>query len=167
MNIPFIEKKNPHFSSAAPMRLWREEDVLPFKSGRGVELHGKRKEAGRKAFETRKKNLVQWFTQIKSVNPRVREVTRRLWEIGKEIGILHDRKEECRNADVCDREAFWEYGIEHCPDCGRMSREQEKLREERAALFEELERICGKEKSVVQLARRYCRESQPASGTSG
>jgi len=161
LNLPFIEARNPHYSKAAPMKLWKESDVLPFKSEEGIKKYQKRREAGLKASETRKKHLKEWFTEIKSDNPRVKEILERLWKIGERISELHRLKEECRESDpTYDSETHWELGIEHCEDCERMSEEQAELREERSELFMELEKISKKDKKTIQLARRYLREER-------
>ena len=137
------------------MKLWKESDVLPFKSREGIRKYKKRKKAGKKASETRKKLLKEWFTEIKSANPRVKEIVKRLWEIGEKIAELHDLKEECRESDPkYDSSDYWEAGIEHCKDCEEMSKEQSELREERNELFSELEEICEKDKRTIQLARK-------------
>jgi hypothetical protein len=52
-----------------------------------------------KAFETRKKHLKELFLDVKSANPRVKEIVKRLWEIGERIAKLHYLKEECRESD--------------------------------------------------------------------
>lgn len=159
LNIMPKEVKNPHYRSAPPMKLWKESDILPFKSDKKIQQFKKRSEAGKRAFETRKNNLVDFFEDIQSSNPRVNEITKRLWEIGKEIEKLHYLKEECRDADDYDgREDYFDYGREHCSKCRQMSEKQDKLRGERYELFGDLELICGRDKRTIQLARRYRRE---------
>ncbi len=156
LNIPYKEVKNPHYSSAAPMRLWEEKDVQPFKSEDGARLHAKRREAGIKAHQTRKKRLIEWFKKVKTENKIVSEITKRLWEIGERIRELHDLKADCREGD--DNNDYWETGIDHCNRCFKWSKEQDALRLEREHLFEELEVNYGKDKKTIQLARKYCRE---------
>jgi len=98
-------------------------------------------------------------TSVKSANPRVKEIVKRLWEIGERIAELHYLKEECRESDPkYESSDYWEVGIEHCKDCEEMSKEQDELREERSELFGELEEICKKDKRTIQLARKYLRE---------
>jgi hypothetical protein len=161
LTIPYIEKKNPYYSSASPMKLWKEDDVKPFKSEEGIEKFKKRREAGKKAFRTRRKRLVKWFEEIKSNNPKVNKITHRLWEIGMRISDIHEEKERCREKDrIYDKREYWEFGLEHCKECQKRTREQDKLRDERQELFERLERICDNEKRVLQLARKYCREDK-------
>jgi hypothetical protein len=161
LNLPFVEEENPHYSEAPSMKLWKESDVLPFKSEEGIKKYQKRREAGLKASETRKKHLKEWFIEIKRDNPRVKEILERLWEIGERISELHDLKEECRESDpTYSPETYWKLGIEHCKNCERMSGEQAKLREERSELFTELEKICKKDKKTIQLARRYLRKDR-------
>lgn len=153
------EVKNPHYRSAPPMKLWKENDILPFKNDKKIQRFKKRSEAGKRAFKTRKNNLIDFFEDVQSSNPRVNEITKRLWEIGKEIGKLHHLKEECRDADDYDgREHYFDYGREHCSKCRQMSEKQDKLRRERYGLFEDLELICGMDKRTIQLSRRYRRE---------
>ncbi|MGC9100025.1 MAG: hypothetical protein ACP5HC_02005 [Caldisericum sp.] len=161
LGIPFREVRNPYYRKAPPMKLWKEEDVAPFKNTEGVEKFKKRQQAGQKAFETRKKRLKEWFSEIKDSNPRVKEILHRLWQIGERIKELHRLKENCRTSDPdYNEEDFWDYGIEHCPQCAKWSEEQWQLREERYELFNELEEICQKDKRTIQLARRYLREDK-------
>lgn len=157
--LPFEEVRNPHYSNAAPMKLWKESDVSPFRGEDGIKRYAKRKEAGQKAFITRKTNLKEWFTEIKNDNPRTKEILKKLWEIGEKISELHDLKEECRKCDPrYDSSDYWDLGIEHCEECERMTKEQCRLREEREELFSELETICGRDKRTIQVARHYLRE---------
>ena len=158
LGLPFKEVKNPYYSKASPMKLWREMDVLPFKDEKAIEIFKKRSERGQKGFQTRKTRLVEWFKQVKSDNPRVHEITRRLWEIGEGINELHRLKEECRNnSPAYDRREFWDLGVEHCKECKKRSNEQWSLREEREMLFLELETISNTDKRTIQLARKYYR----------
>jgi hypothetical protein len=118
--IPFREVENPHYSSAPPMKLWNEEDVSPYRDQKGVDRHRVRSEAGKKGAETRKKNLRGWFEQIKSDNPRVKEITKRLWEIGNEISDLQARKEKCRKSNnVDDGRDYFEYSDADCGNCAK------------------------------------------------
>ena len=142
--LPFIEVRNPHHPSEPPMRLWKEEVVL---------LH--RSEAEKAVFQTRKTDLVEWWKQVYTENPRVHEIVKRLWEIGERISLLHKKREECRGRDP-DYDS-WETSAEHCRGCEDRTRRQKELRKERASLFSELESICGKNKGTIQLARRYYR----------
>lgn len=161
MGLPFEEVKNPHYSNAAPMKLWKESDVSPFRDEDGVKRHAKRKEAGKKAFETRKRRLEEWFTDIKSNNPRVQAILKRLWEVGERISEIHFLKEECREDDPeYSYKDYSDIGIEHCEECERMTSEQCKLREEREELFSELEDVCKSDKRTIQLARNYLREKK-------
>ena len=148
LGLPFIEKKNPHFSSGSPMKLWDEEAVLPFKSVEGIQKHQVRKEAGKKAHQTRKVNLIKWFESVKSDNPQVHHITHRLWEIGSRIGELHSLKANCRR----------ESDNHFCAVCDSNTDMQNDLREERSALFADLVNICGKDKKTIKLARKYYRE---------
>ena len=161
LNLLFREVKNPYFSSAAPMKLWNEKDVLPFKNKVGIKRYNERSNAGKKAFETRKTRMIEWFKQVKSDKPRVHEITKRLWEIGDRINELHHLKEKCRNTDhTYDPHNFWEFGSEHCRDCKEKSDEQWNLREEREELFGELEAVCDADKRIIQLARKYYRSEE-------
>ncbi|MCK4526206.1 hypothetical protein KAW18_02445 [candidate division WOR-3 bacterium] len=161
LKLPFKEVKNPYFSSAAPMKLWDEKDVLPFKNEAGIKRYSERSNAGKKAFKTRKIRMIEWFKQVKSGKPRVLEITRRLWEIGEQINQLHHLKEECRNTDpTYDPHEFWEFGSEHCEDCKEKSDEQWNLREEREELFGELEVVCSADKRTIQVARKYYRNEE-------
>lgn len=159
LGLPFKEVKNPHFSTAAPMKLWHEKDILPFRDDEGVKKYKKRSEAGQKAFKTRKARMIEWFKQVKSANQGVHEITKRLWEIGERVNELHRLKERCRTDDYLsyDHHEFWDMGVEHCKRCREMSDEQWGLREERENLFEELETICHTDKQTIQLARKYYR----------
>ena len=159
LELRFVEAKNPYYSKAAPMKLWKESDISSFRDEDGIRKYAKRKEAGQKAFVTRKNNLKEWFTTVKNDNPRVKEILKRLWEIGNRISELHDFKEECRESDPdYNSEDFWDVGLEHCEACERATEEQCSLRDERGELFLELETICGKDKRTIQLARQYLRE---------
>jgi hypothetical protein len=159
LGLPFDEAENPYYSKAAPMKLWRESDVSPHRDEDGIKRYAKRKEAGKKAFISRKTNLKEWFTAAKKDNPRTKEILKRLWEIGDRISELHDLKEECRECDPgYDSSDYWDLGIEHCEECERMTKEQCRLREEREELFSELETLCGRDKRTIQLARHYLRE---------
>lgn len=155
LSIPPKEVRNPYYSRAAPMKLWKEGDILPYKSEHGIQGYAKRRQAGHKAYETRKHRLIEWWKQVKTENPRVQEIVKRLWVIGEEISKLHEEKEECRGSQ--DREAHWEFGEEHCQDCAEKTEAQQALRAERERLFMGLERVCEKEKDTIQLARRYYR----------
>ena len=161
LDIEFIEVRNPHFSSASPMKLWEEKNVLPFKNKDGIKVYKKRKKAGVKAYCTRKKHLKEWFKQVKSKNPRIQEIMKRLWKIGEDISWFHDLKEECRNTNIgFDKKDFFEYGVAHCKHCEKWTEEQDMLRDEREKLFEELKKICDKDLRTIQLARKYCREER-------
>jgi hypothetical protein len=156
-----IQKKNPYYSTAAPMKLWRESDVLPFKDDKGIKTYAKRKEAGKKAHETRKNHLKDWFVDIKNDNPTVGQILNRLWEIGERISDLHAMKEDCRgSAPYCNPRDYFDHGIEHCKECEKLTEEQCELREEREGLFMELEYICDRDKETIQLARKYLREQK-------
>lgn len=50
LNLPFIQVKNPYYSKAAPMKLWKESDVLPFKSKKGIKKYIKRKKGWVEGF---------------------------------------------------------------------------------------------------------------------
>jgi len=159
LDLPYVETRNPYYAKAAPMKLWKESDVSPHRDEKGIKRYAKRKKAGQKAFNTRKNNLKEWFTTAKNNNPRVKDILRRLWEIGDRISQLHDLKEECRESDPdYNSEDYWDIGLEHCEACERATKEQCRLREERGELFLELEAICGEDKRTVQLARKYLRE---------
>jgi hypothetical protein len=161
LNIPSVEARNPHYRWAASMLLWREEDVLPFNSDEGVRKYQVRKEAGRKAHETRKTRLVEWWKQVKTDNARVQEIVKRLWEIGERISSLHDEKQQCREDDSSfEPDHYWEFGEDHCDRCREMTETQDKLREERERLFKELQETCQASKSTIQLARKYYRQEQ-------
>jgi len=143
------------------VKLWKESDVLPYRTEEGIKKYAKRREAGRKVSETRKKHLKEWFREVKSENLKVKEILERLWEIGEQITKLHDLKEECRESDLGYKsDYYWDLGIEHCKKCERMTEEQVKLREKRSKLFSQLEEICKKDKRTIQLARRYLREEK-------
>jgi len=164
LDVPSVTKKNPYYRSGPPMKLWKETDVAPYKNKDAVKLFSKRREAGLKAAKTRKTNLKDWFDKQKREHPRVQEIIKRLWEIGEEIRVLHHEKAECRDDDYDDngREEFFEYGMQHCNKCGQRNRKQSSLRDERETLFTELERITGKDKQTIQLARRYIRNERLA-----
>jgi hypothetical protein len=161
LNIVPVEARNPHYRWAAPMLLWREEDVLPFRSDEGVRKYQVRKEAGRKAHVTRKTRLVEWWKQAKTDNARVQEIVKRLWEIGERISTLHDEKQQCREDDPSyEPDHHWEFGEDHCDRCRKMTETQDRLREERELLFKELQETCQASKSIIQLARKYYRQEQ-------
>ena len=159
LGFPYDTAPNPHFRSAAPMKLWEEEVVLPYKSLEGVRAYQKRSGAGVRAAETRKTNQKEWWKDIKTNNSRIAEITKRLWEIGNEIIELHYDKEQCRSyGENFAKERFWDWGEEHCNECAEMSSRQDELRIERGELFEELEYLSGKDKRTIQLARKYARD---------
>lgn len=164
LDIPCVEKQNPYYSSGPPMRIWKETDVAPYKNKEHVKAFKKRREAGLRAAKTRKTNLKEWFDKQKREHPRVQEIIKRLWQIGEEIRVLHHEKEECRadsyNDDTDDD--YREYGAQHCDECNRRSQKQQRLRDEREGLFNELEKITGKDKQSIQLARRYIRNERLA-----
>lgn len=150
---------NPHFRSSAKMRLWSESEVMPFRSEEGIEAFKKRREAGLKGARTRRDKLKKWFTSLREDKPEVQEIVKRLWEIGERIQVLHFEKAACRDADPWDDSgAYFDLGVEHCKKCLKMTREQTKLRNARASLFSELERLCETDKKTIQLARRYLRD---------
>lgn len=150
---------NPHFHSSAPMRLWLESDVLPFRSEEGVKAFKKRREAGLKGAKTRKENLKEWFNEIRKDKPEILGIVKRLWEIGERIGVLHFEKEKCRDADPrYDSETYFDLGVEHCKECLKKTKEQIDLRNQRGSLFSELELLCGADKGTIQLARKYLRD---------
>jgi hypothetical protein len=163
LDISSVEKKNPYYASGPPMRLWKEADVKPYRSKEYILQYKKRKAAGLKAAKTRKENLKDWFDKQKREHPRVQEIVKRLWEIGEEIRLLHDEKEECRDNDFdYDSDDYHEYGFDHCDKCNTRSQKQQRLRDERETLFNELERITGRDKQIIQLARRYIRTERLA-----
>lgn len=151
--------ENPHYHNAAYMILWKEEDLEPFKNINGIEQFKKRSEAGRKAAKTRKNNLKNWFTECKQHNPKIANILNRLYQIHNTINELHDLRKECRESrNGNNSDDFWEYEIEHCAKCETWQAKQNKLRHERKQLFKELEKLCGKSKQTIQLARKYIRE---------
>lgn len=158
LDIKPKEVKNPHYGSSPPMKLWKEDDILPYKSEDKIKNYRIRSEAGKKAHQTRKNNLTKWFEGIKSSNPRIHQITKMLWEIGEKISELHHEKDECRG-DMDDKKVYFDCGVEHCSECKKISEEQERLRQERYNLFEELECLCEKDFRTIQLARKYCREN--------
>ena len=116
-------------------------------SQEGVEKYKRRCAAGRKAHETRKTRLVEWWKQVRSDNPRVQEIVKRLWQIGETISELHDEKQRCREDDSGDdSDEYLEFGAEHCDRCAKMTQTQEELRGERESLFTALEDACGKDR---------------------
>jgi hypothetical protein len=159
LGLPHKEVKNPHYSSGSPMKLWKEEDVLPYKNEKGIKQFQKRSEAGKKGFQKRREKLIKLFKEIKEENPDVGEITKRLWEIGNRIGELHGMKENCRDYDA-DKKEYFDWGMEHCDECARMSDEQHELRGERQELFEKLESIYNVDKRKLQLMRKYYREEK-------
>lgn len=158
LGIPFVEAPNPHYRSAAPMKLWSEAQVEPFKNQTGIEKFAKKRRSGQRAAETRRKNVKTWFVKAQERNPRIARILARLYDIHVRIGKLHDLKQGCRN--LSDSGDFWEYGVPHCDRCAHWTQEQDNLRFERAQLFDELEEISGIDKRTIQLARRYLREDR-------
>lgn len=57
LNIPFKTAPNPHHKKAAPMKIWKESNILPFKSTAGIEKHKKAVERGKKARWASNRNL--------------------------------------------------------------------------------------------------------------
>ena len=167
-----LEAVNPYYRSGAPMLLWNEEDILPFRSEDGIKRYAKRRAAGQKAYEAaerkreaarerEKRRLIEWWKQVRTEKPRVQEIVKRLREIGEDIRNWHDLKAECRNEhrhDDYDEDAYLGHYI--CRNCEAMSQEQDRLREERERLFEELKEICQVSKSTIQLARKFHREER-------
>ena len=165
LNLPFKEVPNPHYRRAPAMKLWDEQAVLPFKNERGIEKHHARSKAGQKAANTRKKNLVDLFSFFKNNDPRVQEILQRLWGIHCEIDRLHELKADHRGKeDSYDKQSYFDLGMQHCKLCEAWSVAQDRLRDERASLFETLQEICGMEKQAIQLARRYLREDGASMG---
>ena len=161
IGLPCKTVKNPVFSSTASMKLWLESAVAPHKNDKGIEKFKKRQEAGKKAFTTRRTKLIEFFKDAKGRNPRVQEITKRLWEVGNEINTLHEEKSKCRNADPeYDRREYFDQGFEHCDECMKRSGKQGELRGERQDLFGELEILCKADKKTIQLARKYLREDK-------
>jgi hypothetical protein len=163
-NIPFKEVKNPIYSTASPMKLWKEEDILPFKNEENIKKFQKRSEIGKRVFVTKKENMINWFESLKEQTPEIKEITKRLWVIGEKISELHGKKAECReNDENSDSSEYFESDIEHCNNCRNMSSQQNRLRNEREELFVKLQKICGKDIQFIQLVRRYCREKYESS----
>ena len=98
------------------------------------------------ARDSEKPGSVEWWKQVRSDNPRVQEIVKRLWQIGETISELHDEKQRCREDDSGDdSDEYLEFGAEHCDRCAKMTQTQERLRGERESLFTALEDACGKE----------------------
>lgn len=152
--IPPKLVKNPHYSKAPKMKLWRENQLKPYKSDQGIQEYQRRSASGKKAFETKRNNLVKWWEETKQNDPEVKEIIKRMYQIHEQIGKLHRIKEMCRGHDV-------KLGIEHiCDDCDERSCQQDDLRDERENLFDKLEEITGESKEKIQEARKYFRETK-------
>ena len=128
LNIPHRTVPNPLFERGAPMRFWRERDIEPYRSVEGVEKFARRRQAGLKAFETRKKRLIELCNGSANI--------KRLCEIDEEISKL--RRDEQR-----------------CDYCAELTKRQYNLCEERRMLFMKLVRETGLPMKTIQLARRY------------
>lgn len=67
--LPFEEFPNPHYKKSAPMKLWDEKDVLPFRTEEGIEAHKIRVAGAEKAVETRRERLLTkvetWKIELK------------------------------------------------------------------------------------------------------
>lgn len=156
--LPPREVPNPHYRSGPPMRLWREQDVAPHKDDSGVARYRSRQEAGKRAFQTRRTNLMDWFQDLKSKSPEVQDILVRLYEIHVEIGRLHGTKVKCRGDDS-GKDDYFDFGVEHCEECEAASERQNGIRDERARLFDRLEVLAQADKQAIQLARKYLRET--------
>lgn len=161
LDLPYEAVKNRYYRSGPMVKLWKEADVIPYKNKKGIDSAKRRKEAGERAFTTRRTKLIEFFKDAQGRCPRIGEITKRLWEIGNEVNAIHAEKAQCRNNDPeYDRSEYFDMGFEHCLQCSKRSERQKHLRNERATLFEELEQICGKDKKTIQLARKYLREDK-------
>lgn len=153
MRLPFTEVPPPIRLTAAPLKLWEETEVFPFRNEDGIKEYAKRKEAGQRVFTIAKNTLKEGFNAAKSDNPRVKEIFETLYEIEVDIIELCLLKDECSENDSdYDKRGLREFGIEHCPECEKVSRVQNKLREEREQLFLELEEICKSKIRTIYLA---------------
>lgn len=67
LGLPFVEVANPYYRSAgAPMKLWEEQAVLPYKNERGIEQFKKRHESGKKAAVTKEiRDILDQMLDIK------------------------------------------------------------------------------------------------------
>ena len=73
-NLPFEEKTNPHYKCAAPMRLYKLEDVEAFEATKVfetlLEKAKSRKKSGEKAVETKlKKTMAMAEKKVMSLTP--------------------------------------------------------------------------------------------------
>ncbi len=126
---------------------WREIDVYKYINLDELKTQLQKVEAR----QHRREDLKTWFGKQKEATPRIGEILQRLYDVGKEIGRLHNLKAECRGS-----EEDGEYHV--CQNCDAWTDEQTVLRKERRALFEELCKITGKSKAYIQRARKYIRD---------
>lgn len=163
-SIPYIEKPNPVFKSRTPMWLYDEGYVKPYLGSTKQKEFEIRSNRMKQAYKDRREKLKQWITELKEKD-EVKQILKRLWEIGEEIKELHFEKEACRASDPeYDSNTYWDMGINHCPSCSEKTEQQNKLRNERAELFQKMEEVSGADKKTTQLARRYLREDLSRDG---
>lgn len=150
--IPPKLVENPYYRTAPRMKLWKETEMRPYRNDDGVQRFQTKSAAGKKAFQTKRNNIVNWWQEKKQENPEIRSITQRLWKIHNQIGKLHHKKEMCRGC-------YAKWDIEHiCSDCDEWSGQQDDLREEREDLFVKLEELTEKPKEKIQEARNYQRQ---------
>ncbi len=58
LGLPYEEAENPYYKSGPPMKLWTEDDVLPYRSEKEKQQHQKRSESAITAAETRRTRLI-------------------------------------------------------------------------------------------------------------
>ena len=101
---PPIERPNPHYKCAAPMKLWEKDEVLKVMNTKAYEEMAKkvkkRKAAAKKAAITKAENL--------QIN---------MSEIGKELKITIIADEELVRKTLKDREQYIILGLESQIDC--------------------------------------------------
>lgn len=141
------------------MKLWSESQVAPYMDEEAVERHARRKTAGLKGAQTRRKRVKDWFARAVERDPQLKSVLEELYSMHVKIGNIHAKKESCRSKDPTSFESeYWDYGVEHCAECARWTEMQNGLRIRREQLFEWLEEASGMDIKMIQLARKYLRE---------
>jgi hypothetical protein len=148
LKLPYVERINRY---KQPYKLWPVVEVEPFRSEKGIELFKKRSEAGKKAFETMKRNLAKRYEEICN-NPSFQEIIKQWEEINKRLDKI------LKNLVYDEEKGVWSI-VNSCEKHEKLSGEENKLWYnlvlEKDCLERELEKISGMDISEIQKARGY------------
>ncbi|MHB8567307.1 MAG: hypothetical protein ACYC7D_10420 [Nitrososphaerales archaeon] len=140
LNIEYIKVDNPHYRSAAPMKLYNEENVLPYKSQEKIDKHRELSERQKKVWEETKKKEEEahaYIAEMKALVPLTEEERKRIDELDSEAE---------RDSDEIIKLHFEKIPYYDTKKADYITDKQDRFRAKRAKADEERAKIFGEAK---------------------